>query len=281
MRHVALLTLLAFTCFVPPAEKASPQLLSLRRDILAVTRDPTASRQQQLWKASRLVQDACLGADWQLVRNELAKQKLIPIRSRESQYLSHRSYVVQKGVFSAGNRAHDMLLEFEIDKRDTADVPGAKAGRIITARAGFRARINEDFDVFVSRKAYPPDSALQVVLTDPEVRRTAETFPVLKEVSVSYDLIRDRWQEWNPSGFYIDLNFEIDAKKEIAGAHLFYTVESGLDPFKDWKGNSREGPFVPKDTLGGIRGWGSSEWWKGDKETVERNKKKYLNRPKE
>ena len=94
---------------------------------------------------------------------------------------------------------------------------------------------------------------------------------------------RGSWySEYDPSGFHVVVEFTASLEERIAGKREFFTVTSGLDPLQSRYGKKKFSPgFKSQDTLGGVTGRGASEWWHGDQETIESNKRKYLKRQKE
>jgi hypothetical protein len=61
----------------------------------------------------------------------------------------------------------------------------------------------------------------------------------------------------------------------VGGKSLCFTIESKLSPPKDSYGKSLVVNFVSQDVLGKYKCWPGSEWWKGDEETLKKNKEKY------
>ncbi len=67
---------------------------------------------------------------------------------------------------------------------------------------------------------------------------TAQTYPILKKIEVTYDFIMDRWSESVPQGFNLRLTFGDNANDDRRGKRIYFTATSGLDMLQDWKGES-------------------------------------------
>src|SRR5262249_23607734 len=123
----------------------------------------------------------------------------------------------------------------------------------------------------------PRGSILEAVLTSKKVQETGETRPFLKRVYVYYGYIFSHYTPHNPSGFHVNVEFTASLKEQIAGKWLYFTVNSGLDPWRTVEGKARpSGDFKPQNVLGDVRNRGGNEWWYGDQEVVEANKRRYL-----
>jgi hypothetical protein len=202
-----------------------------------------------------------LDRPWSEVEPELRGQGFRQIRASDNQHTSDYQYLVAQDGWRAGDQsAHALYLEFSVDRRSAANVPGARPGCVMTAAAGLSAEPNRPYAQVLAGGAYPEGSALFRGLRLPEAAAAARDYPILKKVEVTYDFIRDRWSETVPQGFHLALTFGDSPRGDRRGKRLYFTAESGLDALQDWQGRPVADQFESKDILGEFRGWGSNEW---------------------
>jgi hypothetical protein len=97
-------------------------------------------------------------------------------------------------------------------------------------------------------------------LQSPDVANTARKYPIIKEIEVSYDFIRDHRSETVPQGFHLRLVFGDSRSDDQRGKRLYFTAASELDALQDQQGNPVAPTFEPKDILGELQSRGSNEW---------------------
>lgn len=246
-----------------PATTNSMTGLSERLRVL--TADKARSYQRLLRDASHEVRGATLDRPWSEVEAALRRQGLRQIHARDNQHTSDYRYLVSKdGWRGSDHTAHSLYLEFGVDRRSTNTVASAKPGFVITAEAGLLVEPNRPYAQVLTNGAYAEGSVLFRGLRLPEVASTAQSYPILKKIEITYDFIRDRWSESVAQGFSLHLTFGDSARDDRRGKRLFFTAESGLDALEDWESRRLQQQFAPKDTVGEFRSWGSNEWKQTD-----------------
>ncbi len=204
------------------------------------------------------MQDACLGRKWSILAPLLRQDNLARVRTLKGQHLDTYRYLVRKHALQVTKPPHDLYIEFEVDKRDPKRVEDARLGAVIGAKAGFPIEVDEPLRAFAKAAHYPKASAIPRVLEQKEVREAAKELPVLHKIDVFYGLIRDRRREGGlASGFGVDAYLRRTAADNKRYASLFYSVERGFDPLKDWAENV-VGPYRGQATEGEVRFWGGS-----------------------
>jgi hypothetical protein len=94
----------------------------------------------------------------------------------------------------------------------------------------------------------------------PETAAAGKKYPILKEIEVSYDFIRDMWSETVAQGFGLTLVFGDSVSDGKRGGKLYFTTASGLDALQDRQGKPVARAFTPQDTIGEFQSWGLAEW---------------------
>jgi hypothetical protein len=189
----------------------------------------------------------------------------------------HSYHLVKKGAFRLSKKESlDLWLLLSAPNLHQPKGP-ARPGKLYRADVALVADLNAPYSQVAAEKKFPKGSVLDVVLRLKGAREIGEVWPILRKVYVHYGCIGNRWEEYNPSGFHVCVEFAVSRKKEFAGKTVYFYIPSGLDPLESWDGKKKGlGGFKPQDALGEITIGGGNEWWQGDDKTVEANKRKYL-----
>ncbi|MBI3854336.1 MAG: hypothetical protein HY293_01455 [Planctomycetes bacterium] len=216
------------------------------------------SHQRFLWKAQKWLEKAVAGRSWQDLLASLERQKIVvtDVWERESE-ITYRYLARKAAVSTPQGRALDLFFEFKLKR---AAVPDQRTlWSLEAASIGLDARFSMTLREAVAAPQFPADSALQKVLANPELPPKDAATPYLDGIEMTYGPIRDRWSESIPQGFHIRVHCVDHPEGRIRTFRGYFSVSSGLDPAETHAGVSlNSGVFIPKDTTGGVRSWGSN-----------------------
>jgi len=237
----------------------------------------TDSHHVFLQEAWHLAPPVLFGREWSEIEKAMTERKFAVVESWDNGDYIHRTYLIKKNAFSfPGGGSLDVCLTMSAPNAGKPTRP-FRPGKVSEANVTLIANIGKSYAKTIEGQRFPKGSVIDAVLRSADVKEAGEVWPLVKQVSVHYAYVENRWSEFNPSGFHVTVEFAASATEDLAGNKLYFTVASGLDPLRTDDGE--EDPpagFRPKDTLGDVRGAGGNEWWRGDSATVEANKKKYL-----
>lgn len=225
----------------------------------------TTGYHKALREATQEARRLALGRPWPEVEAQLRRDGF-PIESRAHQYdTSHRVVVAQDIRLGSNPAAHALFLEFTVDQRTTQQVPNATPGFVYVAYAGLHVKVNRPHADVLASGRYPEGSVLDRGLRCPEALDAAKRDPILKEVEITYDVIRyHRWPSF-PYGFGLWLTFGGSMSDERQGQTMYLTAVSGLDTGEDSQGNPVVRPnFAAEDTIDDFWKWGGSRWGPDD-----------------
>jgi len=247
-----------------PKEKVVPmqevddtleKLLSLQAD----------SYQALLREASHLVPPVLRGQEWADVQNLMHEHAFTVVEAWENGDAVHSYHLLKsKAVWFPNGYSLDLYLLLSAPNLNRPRTP-SRTGRLYAANVALVADINAPYSLVIGQKRYPEGSVLDVILSSEQVREAGAVWPLLKKLYVNYEPYVGLGDEVEvgSDGFLVSGEFTASAKEKIGGKKMYFYVASGLG-------------YRSQDPFPGIREGGSSEWWDGDEETVERNKQKYL-----
>lgn len=216
---------------------------------------------------------------WEVVK--VAEDLKLPlIEGWENGTAIHRRFKLADSVFELGSgKSADAYLFFSSMNRKDAQMPFV-ATDIYNASIGLLIDVGMPYEAVIERGVFPANSALRRSLDLDEVAKSGGLWPYLKRMTVSYDILFNRWLEEHPSGFHLDIEFAASLKKKIGSKRISCSILSGLDPPQDFYGKPTEKKHKPKDSLGEPRTHGGSEGWHGEDDEIAANKAAYLRPPK-
>jgi hypothetical protein len=258
----------------PKATKATLQEISDAMDKLLKLK--AISYHRLLREASLLVPSRLQGQDWADVQKLMKQHRFVVEEAWANGAAVNSYYLVKKGAFGLSKgRSLDLYLFLQAPNLEREGGPD-RPGKIERANVVLVADLNVPYSQVAAEKRLPKGSVLEVVLRSNDVREIGAVWPILKKVYVHYDYIGNRWEQFNPRGFHVCVEFAASPTKRIAGKKMYFYIPSGLDPLESWDGKKRLGGFRSKDALGEIISSGGNEWWYGDEKTVEANQRRYL-----
>jgi len=208
--------------------------------------------------ASLLVQERYLHRPWEQVRADLVKQGLkIPV-ARDSRYLLMFDVPVKAGALKLKGVSFDLLLEITVDKRTKEVAASARKNHVIGVTASLRGDVQMRMADVLESAVFAPKSVLGRALLVVSEKKHDGGHPVLKQIKLSYDLIRGH-REWVwPYGYHLEVSF-CDTPKGKWKKTVYLSVLSSEDlprdrdhkPVMDWKGWENTG-------LDDIHLWGSA-----------------------
>jgi hypothetical protein len=236
-------------------------LAGLSQRLKTLAADKARGYHQLLRDASHEVRGATLDRAWTEVEPVLQQQGLRRTYARDNQHTSEYRYLVSKDGWQGGDQtAHSLYLEFSVDRRSTNTAANAKPGLVMIAEAGLLIEPNRPYTQVLTNTTYPEGSVVFRGLRLPEVVSAAQSYPILKKIEVTYDVIRDRWSESVPQGFDLWVTLGDSIRDDRRGKSMYFTAPSGLDGLQDWQGRPLRQQFDPQDTVGEFRSWGGNEW---------------------
>ena len=206
-------------------------------------------------------QSRSVGHQWKVVEAQFTASGYKPILTRDNQYTADYEYLIRPAAWvSQSGISHDLIIVATVDRRDSSKVPTARPNEVMSVAAGLIAKPNLAYSKVAADQVYPARSAVGYCVATPEFRDAVKKYPFVKQVEVSYDLVRDWYSDVVPYGFHVSLELGKSATNDDAGIQLFFSVESGLDAAQDCAGHSlaEKGPQRP--LFGGVRFWGSDGW---------------------
>lgn len=228
-----------------------------------------------LREASRIADTRFLGKSWHEV--QIMMRDFPVARSWEKQGTLFCKYLVKKSAFVAPESGgYDLYLLLTVTK-----IHIAKRPQIDQANAILAATIQKPYAEVVKQHLYPRRTVLEKAFLSDLIREDGNRWPLVNRVEVSYGLLGNRWHEFNPHAFELNVDFGISAEKDIAGQSEHFSFPSGLDPLEDCSGRKQNEKFRPANTLGDLFYWGGSEWWTGTEAEIAANRMKYKIRPKQ
>jgi len=255
-----------------PPDDAAHSIDSVKDTVDALLENRSITYHEMLWKISEYLQPRFIDRSWPKVEAALEKQGFNLLSKSESKEVYEFYYLIRKNAFkSNGSYKHNLYIYFETAKQGGSGK--TSPGRIMEVRPGLTSDVDTVFDKVIEQKRYPADSAVDTILKTDELKATAKQFPIVKSIAVEYGPIYDS-EDYIPDGFHVLVKLEV-TESNIGGKSLYFTIESKLSSPKDSYGKSLLADFVSKDVLGKYKCWPGSEWWKGDEETVKKNKEKY------
>lgn len=229
---------------------------------------PTDSYHRFLRSASLLVPRVCVGKDWTKVTRFLDMNESPSMEAWENGSTIHNYYLLRRNAIEfSDNHSLDLWLLLS----------ASPSRKIYAGDVALVSNLNAKYSDVIESAPYPRDSVLDRVLRANDVKEVGKSWPILKRVLVQYGHLQNRWMEYNPSGFHVTVEFCASLTDEIAGKRMYFYVPSGLDPLKSFSGEIMpNSEFTESDTLGGVESGGGNEWWHGEPDVVDANKKKYL-----
>jgi hypothetical protein len=259
-----------------PVEVSEPIVKFEPRDAIdRVLRLKSGSYHTLLREASRLVPPALLGMTWVEVQRVMQEQSLMIVKEWQGNNGPLAYYILKRGAFVFSNGFSLDLYVLLGAVNEGRHQYGPCLGKLYQADVALVGDINAPYAQVVAEERFPKGSVLEVALSCEEVRKTSEVWPILGKVCVYYGYLADRWLEFNPSGFRVDIEFTASAQGEIGGREMIFTVVSGLDPLRSSDGTWEIlNGFKSEDTLHQMRVFDGLEW--GHPERISANNRKYL-----
>jgi len=241
-------------------------LVSLPLGWVAYQQHLARKKRAAINRLHRLIRDAevaiqpkAVGRPWSEVRESYLVAGHSWVSSDEMQHVTdHRFLIRPKAWLASDGTPHDLIVDTTVDRCDPKEVEGAQPDHVLSVEAGLVATPKILYAQAVKQRLYPEGSVMDLCLAQPEVIEAAAKYPILNEVKITYDLIRDRWSDCVPFGFHILVDLE--SKDGDAGQRLSFSVAGDLDPIQDWSGQRFPVEFSPSNELGDFRHWGGSEW---------------------
>lgn len=212
---------------------------------------------------------------WEAVK--VAEALMLPlIDGWENGTAIHRRFKLINSVFElGGGKTADAYLFFSSMNQKDAQIP-IVATDIYKASIGLLVDIDVPYETVLEQNVFSASSALRRALDLKEVKTSGGLWPYLKRITVSYDLLFNRWLEKHPSGFDVDIEFTASLEKDIGYKSISCSIPSGLDPLRDFEGKPTKEEHKAVDTLGEPRIYGGVEGWYGEGEEIVANKASYL-----
>jgi hypothetical protein len=205
-------------------------------------------------------QSRSVGHQWKVVQAQFTAGGYKPILTRDNQYTADYEYLIRPAAWvSQSGISHDLIIVATVDRRDSSKVPTARPNEVMSVAAGLIAKPNLAYSKVVAGQVYPARSAVGYCVATPEFRDALRKYPVVKQVEVTYDLVRDWYSDVVPYGFSVRLELGKSTTNDNVGIQLFFTVESGLDPAQVSNGQPLVGD-QPNPMFGHLRYWGSDQW---------------------
>lgn len=242
----------------PTSNSAQKEKHRLVGDIYKVLNQHTGSYHVILRELSSIVKTQFVNQSWGNVSRTLARQGFQVVDKWENGDVLHCNYLIVSNAYIAPSRC-SLDLHLQLMSVKERDVVPESPSRVIRARACLVENVHEPLTNLVARVPFPAGSVLDKVLTMEEVRDAGRIWPLVKRICVSYDSIPNRWVKYNPSGFWVSIEFEANTLPGIKEAVIDYAVVSGLDPLQTAEGMRSDGAFVSRDTLGDVTFLGSRE----------------------
>jgi hypothetical protein len=234
---------------------------NIPEQLKTICADKTLGYQRLLRETTLLFRSVALDRPWTEVDSLLNRQGIRQEIAFTNEYTTkYRSLITKGGWRADDGTPYSLYVEFAVDRRSANTVARAKPGFVIVAAAGLAAKPNVPHTQTLANSAYPNNSILFRALRLPEATATAKSYPILKQVEVTYDLIRGFNFEIVECGFKIDLTFGDSVTGDRRGKSIYFTAASGLDPPQDWSGKAVATQFEERDTVGEFQIRGSSEW---------------------
>lgn len=160
-----------------------------------------------------------------------------------------RRYKLRNSVFKFANgKTADAYLFFRAFNKEEAGFPFV-ATNVDSVEIGLLVHVGLTYQQTIDQKIFADGTALRRSLELDEVKEAGASWPWLDCIFIHYGKDYDRWQEFNPSGFYFETTFVASRKKDLGDNQIDGFIASGLDPVRNWKGEPAPGDFIPEDTL--------------------------------
>ena len=249
-------------------EECLPRLLHM---------DPENSYQVFLRQASLAVSPLLVGREWKEVQELLQRNGFEAVEAWENGSAVNAHYLLKKGFLALhGVAPLDLLLLLQARNLNGPNGP-ALPGKVTRADVALLADLRRPFEEVVEESPFPAGTVLAEVLDLDPVKADGATWPILKGICVSYGFIFDRWARFSPSGFRVTAEYVSSLTDAVGNRRTYYYFNSGLDPLRSVDGEEEpHAGFQPKDTLEAGRPGGSNESWRGEGQTVEASKEKFL-----
>lgn len=240
----------------PKTAKVSIDELNSALEIIC--REEQGNLHRLLWRCHWLVTNTLKGAEWRDVASKIISQ----FTSFQNGNKQDGVYLIRNQVYSSTNGAtHRLLLNLSIGKKRPPEE--RSIDRILDANVSLEILVNKQCVDFELNSNYPEETILGKLLKSDAFQLEAKKNPVLEKITVMYSHLRNRWEEFNPYGFGVVVKFINRVHNPDKGHSQSFIVNSGLDPFEDWKGMASPEKFVSRDTLDTIEARGSSTWQSG------------------
>ena len=224
---------------------------------------------------SQAIEPVFVGRPFSVVAEDLKKQGFRLVRSWENGAAINSHYLMATNYFVAPTGySMDLYLILHAESLNYAS-PSYRTGLVFNADASLVMTVAMPFSNLVEQARFPKGTVVDRVLTMPDVKDAGSQWPLVKNICVSYGYLNDRWAKFSPFGFTVKIEFVTDPD-DVGIKTLTYTLASGLDPRKSVNGGSVDENIFPNDSLGEAIQIGASESWRGDDESIERAKGKYL-----
>lgn len=206
--------------------------------------------------ATKIVQPQASGKPWKEVQTLFAETGYELLSEDQRQYTVERRFLMREEAWGAmDGTQHRLIVDVSVPAYE-------ETKRVVKVAAGLTGSPNTPFEEAVRDELFPKRSAVGVCLADSGVVEAAKDYPILKEITVTYDLIRDKWN-WSDTysyGFHVSVELGKSAANDLAGRRMYFTVDSSLDPPEDRNGRPMTEGFEPSSALGEVHQWGSSQW---------------------
>lgn len=222
------------------------------------------------------------GQEWADAQESMKTNEFEVVKEWANGDTVHSIHLLKKdAIVFPGGASLDLQLHLSAGNLNRGRLP-AKPGKLYAARVMLVSDIRKPYEQILEEQPYPNNTVLDVLVRSNEMKRDGETWPIVKEISVHYGYLESWYTAYNPSGFFVTVEYVASTDEEIGGKTWYFHIVSGLDPPRDRNGNAEaeqegEKEFTPRDMVyKQIMKRGGSEWWRGDSETIEANKRKYL-----
>jgi hypothetical protein len=262
------------------AAMRAAQKREMAKVINDLTKLPDASVHRWLKNANDLIGGKFSGAPFDDAVEAAENAGLHELEGWENGSAIHRRYLLKEGVFTFGGGVKaDAYLFFSSRNKVEAQVP-FEATDIYRTDIGLTIDVNLPYEKIVAEKIFPDNSAMRRVMDLDEVKSAGAEWPHLKRMTVTYTTFFNRWVEYHPSGFSLEVKFVASLEDEEIGYNsISGFIASGLEPARNIHGKPPKGKFKPADTLEDPNYNGGSSGWSGEEKEIEANKKKYLRTP--
>ena len=259
-----------------PAADAAATANDLGGAVGALLNRHVASYHVLLRELSLVVEPRCLGRPWSTVEKELKGQGLHVVDWWENGAAINCHYIVASNAFTTpAGYPMDLYLMVQAENIGYATAT-QQVGRVFIAIAALVSDVHQLYSNLVSQARFPKGSVIEKVLDHREVRKDGRIWPMVKRVYASYGYLFDRWSEYSPSGFRVEIEYELGRANDFGVKSGGYMVPSGLDPLKSETGQPESLKCTSNDSLGEITQTGSLESWRGDDDAIVKLKAKYL-----